>query len=271
VSYYENNEEHEKHGIDYDLWGCLYYNPQSGFDVDDIDQVLAVYEGEHDGADYHWILQLKDERYIYLCGGCDYTGWDCQSSAHHEVILSPFDALGLVEVEDWRVYPTKDGIAARLLAQLGTGKWKTWREKMDKEFKVDEINGREPMLPQPKEQFTREVVFTPSTDEKIMYLVFLLKGSKGAVQFVLMTGWQITKEGGIVSKPLAFMGADIGYHSYLPHYEGQKMDTCQYLEGGKCYYDGSSLAADQFMPTFLAGGQEVVWEMLEDRYRTTFA
>src|SRR6185503_6561645 len=65
-----------KKGIDYDLEGCLEYNPQS-FIVDDIKKVLAVIEGENDGSDWHWVLLLNDNRYIYLRGGCDYTGWDC--------------------------------------------------------------------------------------------------------------------------------------------------------------------------------------------------
>ena len=60
----------------YDIRACLEYNPQKGFDVEDIDKVLAVVEGERDGKDWHWIFSLHDKRYVYLVGGCDYTGWD---------------------------------------------------------------------------------------------------------------------------------------------------------------------------------------------------
>lgn len=41
--------------------------------------VLEI-EGENDGPDWHWIVQLENGRFAYGWGGCDYTGWDCQSS-----------------------------------------------------------------------------------------------------------------------------------------------------------------------------------------------
>ena len=40
------------------------------------DGALAVVEGEHDGASYHWIVRLTGDRHVYMTGGCDYTGWD---------------------------------------------------------------------------------------------------------------------------------------------------------------------------------------------------
>jgi hypothetical protein len=134
---------------------------------------------------------------------------------------------------------------------------------------MSELTGREPMLHQDKEILIKEVIFTPATQTRMMYLIFLLKGSKGAVQFVLITGWCLT-DGEVEIKPIGFMGADIGYHSYVPQYEDQPESECQYLDGGKCYYDGSSLQADMFMPKFLEGGHEVVWKMLEERYHVQF-
>lgn len=80
MGYYDNHELLEAKGIDYDLCACLEYNPQP-FVVEDIEQVLAVYEGENDSEDWRWILQLNDGRFVFLKGGCDYTGWDCQSWA----------------------------------------------------------------------------------------------------------------------------------------------------------------------------------------------
>ncbi len=118
------NELREK-GIDYDLEACLEENPQS-FDVLDIDKVLAVREGENDGEDWHWILKLKDKRYCYLTGGCDYTGWDCQSSATSEFAKTAKMAANFV-ADDKEVYDF-------LMKQLKEKKSETWREKKDKEF-----------------------------------------------------------------------------------------------------------------------------------------
>jgi hypothetical protein len=86
MSYYDNYKKIVEVGGDDDLASCLQYNEQP-FGVDDIKQVLAVWDGEHDGDHYRWILEMKDGRYMYLNGWCDYTGWDCQSEAYS---LGPF-------------------------------------------------------------------------------------------------------------------------------------------------------------------------------------
>lgn len=54
---------------------------------------------------------------------------------------------------------------------------------------------------------------------------FILKGPKGATQF-------------------AVTGFDVGYHSLEPQYEGQTKMECTMF--GECYYDGSSLRADDW-------------------------
>ena len=113
-----------------------------------------------------------------------------------------------------------------------------------------------------------------------MALRFVLKGDKGAVQFVVYTNMHLPhvhEERYARRKPGeawmdAPMGADIGYHAYAPQYEGQSVVqvSCPYLNGAPCYYDGFSLQAEEFMPEFLAGGSEAVWKMLEQRYRSIF-
>ncbi len=117
---------------DRDLCYCLEYNPQNGFDVDDIKQVLAVYEGENDGDNWHWVLELNDGRFVYL------TGWDCQSDASHEVCLSAVAACHQNIIEQGaNSFFTEDrkkiDMSTYLLNQLNEGKRETWREKMDYE------------------------------------------------------------------------------------------------------------------------------------------
>ena len=101
----------------------------------------------------------------------------------------------------------------------------------------------------------------------------ILKGDKGAVQFSFSTGiyppnvlaeW---KAKGYVSEP---MGYDVGYHSPTPIYDGQDlMGKCDLLDGD-CYYDGSSLRAEEWFKIFMEDGYERIWEMLEDYYKELF-
>lgn len=49
------------------------------FKEDDIKEIVAEVPGANDEFDWHWVVSLHDGRFAYLYGGCDYTGWDCQS------------------------------------------------------------------------------------------------------------------------------------------------------------------------------------------------
>lgn len=64
--------------LDYDLRAALECNSLA-HKLEEIDRVLLEITGEADEAQWHWILALKDGRFAYVTGGCDYTGWDCQS------------------------------------------------------------------------------------------------------------------------------------------------------------------------------------------------
>lgn len=125
MSYYDIPEsERARRGLDYDLCACLEYNPQS-FSVTDIDKVLAVWEGQNDGDDWRWVLRLTDGRFVFLQGGCDYTGWDCVSSATSEFAASADAAVSPADGSE---------VYSSLIKQLQAGKDQTWREGKDKEF-----------------------------------------------------------------------------------------------------------------------------------------
>ena len=161
--FYDNEEQWKEKGIDYDLYECLECNPQEEFTVENIDKVLAVWEGENDGDDWRWVLRLNDKRTVFLQGGCDYTGWDCQSWAKHVFVEKiddvirmakgdlPIDesftqnkGLGqLISLMFEGAYRNLDEVANSLAEQLEKGKNITWREKMDEEFKdIPKINGK---------------------------------------------------------------------------------------------------------------------------------
>lgn len=109
---------------------------------------------------------------------------------------------------------------------------------------------------------------------------FVLKGQKGAVQFLIMTDWMLPssrewlKASGFgrgfresVREERGFMAADVGYHAVEPQYEGQgDARPCPYTSTGKCYYDGSGCLADEWAEGFIAGGTEWLWKKLEERY-----
>lgn len=102
--------------LDYDLACALKYNPQS-FNLLDIKRLLAVVEGERDGPKWHWIIKLRDGRVAYMSGGCDYTGWDCQSNASSEVFPTTSAAIKAAPTDDRR----HGDVRAKLKAQVSKG------------------------------------------------------------------------------------------------------------------------------------------------------
>lgn len=96
---------------------------------------------------------------------------------------------------------------------------------------------------------------------------FVLKGDKGAIQFLLMTDWtpEPTHETRFI------MPADIGYHAKEPQYDDQEAmdDDCEYT-GGVCYYDGSGLKAEEPFRVLCNEGDEALWQYLEAVYRSRF-
>ena len=61
---------------DDDLRFALTENPQEGFALNDVLGILAEVPGANDELAWHWVIKLKDNRYAYIIGWCDYTGWD---------------------------------------------------------------------------------------------------------------------------------------------------------------------------------------------------
>lgn len=100
-----------------------------------------------------------------------------------------------------------------------------------------------------------------------MNLIFILKGELGAIQFVIYTGWM--PNWGISSEDNThLMPADIGRHSYKPKYEDDlKREGCPWLDGKDCYYDGSSLQADEVFKKFVSKGEEAMWAEMEEYYK----
>jgi hypothetical protein len=116
-----------------------------------------------------------------------------------------------------------------------------------------------------------------------MEVRFVLKGAAGAVQFVLYTNWLTSgdrfeaRHGGLHctdgirrNDNVSPQPADLGYHALAPQYEGQPQRECGYVDGGKCYYDGSGLNAADAFDVFTDDGEEALWSLLETYYQATF-
>jgi hypothetical protein len=113
---------------------------------------------------------------------------------------------------------------------------------------------------------------------------FLLSNEMGTVQFVLYTGWQLPHvKNELMGRTYEAIGgdphwmerptpADIGYHSPVPRYDGQTLmtDSCPFLDGRPCYYDGSSLNAEKVFDVLLNKGSDGLWKELERRHVNIF-
>lgn len=47
--------------------------------------ILMAEQGDRDGPDWVWLVQLDNGETYFYAGGCDYTGWDCQSDMRWEL------------------------------------------------------------------------------------------------------------------------------------------------------------------------------------------
>jgi hypothetical protein len=84
VSYYERGDTIEDVFPDQDAHnlasGCGHNSNWGPLDEDrTITGFLLVQEGGHEGPDWIWLLTFEDGSTWFATGGCDYTGWDCQS------------------------------------------------------------------------------------------------------------------------------------------------------------------------------------------------
>lgn len=140
-----------------------------------------------------------------------------------------------------------------------------------------------------KPKLTKDVTIRPGYDRRApdpkknygihgCELLMVRRGKKGAVQFLAFTDWtpravqeermeDMRRTDVVGVQP---MGADLGYHSIVPQYEGQQVMDCNLLKGKKCYYDGSSLNADRVIDILLTKGSDGVWDELEGYYIEIF-
>ena len=133
MGYWNDTNSFQQRGIDYDLVACLEYNAQDGFSIEDINRVLAVWQGENYGDDWRWILALNSGKFVFLQGGCDYTGWDCQSSASSVIADDIKDIISVMR-NPMRFSENNNTVIVHLIKQLISEKDKTWHEQTGEEM-----------------------------------------------------------------------------------------------------------------------------------------
>ena len=97
---------------DYDLQAYLEYN-KDVFKLEDIANIHAEVPGHNDEDHWHWIIELKDGRFVHTSAWCDYTGWDCRSGVESKVAATAEDAAMLAPEDEYG-----RTIQQNLLAQL---------------------------------------------------------------------------------------------------------------------------------------------------------
>lgn len=66
----------------------------AAFGREDVSRIVALSEGENDGANWIAVFELSDGRFAFLSAWCDYTGWGCQEDGSSWVAD---DLAGLIQ------------------------------------------------------------------------------------------------------------------------------------------------------------------------------
>jgi hypothetical protein len=100
-----------------------------------------------------------------------------------------------------------------------------------------------------------------------MNIRWILRGPKGAITFLVFTGWLPGREEmGLDAGAHSPMAADLGYYARVSQYEGNfAREDCE-CTGGTCYYDGSGMAASDLFKRFTTEGEAAIWAALASRY-----
>lgn len=138
--------------------------------------------------------------------------------------------------------------------------------------------------------FRREIRFRPAFDKRSsdpsknygigsMMMWFYLIGPNATIQFALSTSWypkhlraHVFDGSALPASYHHASGTDIGYHAPAPQYEGQRSmaESCEFLDGKPCYYDGTSLGGADLFDRFVVEGEDVVWKTLREWYDNRF-
>lgn len=72
-------EKFPKQDITDFVYACEYNDPGPMKDSVGIISFQMIEQGFNDGGDWKWVVMFDTGEVWMAVGGCDYTGWDCQS------------------------------------------------------------------------------------------------------------------------------------------------------------------------------------------------
>lgn len=64
--------------------------------------LLMVEQGEHDGPNWVWLVTTHEGEHWWAIGGCDFTGWDCQSSLDWTLYEEPVELTDDEQLDNLR-------------------------------------------------------------------------------------------------------------------------------------------------------------------------
>lgn len=103
-------------------------------------------------------------------------------------------------------------------------------------------------------------------------IIWLIRNERGAIEFILLSGWYPDWRDKRFGQGYTPMPSDLGYHSPTPRYDGQTRTTekCAWLNDKPCYYDDSSLNAEEAFNILVRDGETALWRFLEKCHTETF-
>lgn len=82
-------------------WYCAFAPAAKlSHDVDTIDEVIAMVDGENDESPWVGVFKAKDGKLVVVHSSCDYTGWDCQSGGEAYVCDTLDEAKSVIDAND---------------------------------------------------------------------------------------------------------------------------------------------------------------------------
>jgi hypothetical protein len=64
-----------------------------GVTRENVKRIVAMVLGENDGPNWTGVFEMNDGRFISVCAGCDYTGWDCYGEGEIFVAYTQDDII----------------------------------------------------------------------------------------------------------------------------------------------------------------------------------
>ena len=96
---------------DDDINYALNHNGYSDL-LKEIDVIVAEVCGANDEDSWYWILQKQNGKFVSVEASCDYTGWDCQSSATvGGECESPEQSIEALELPEYEKRPNINALA----------------------------------------------------------------------------------------------------------------------------------------------------------------